>query len=147
MGGRRTKIRGCFGVKKRVFLKHSVRLLAKSADIKIGGKQCKCNIGEHACSFVRGPWASLRGNDITRYVGESGPSPTRHNWLMSCARPPTLSDPPCMMCPERDKIRLGIRKCLGSKRPMMCPARDKTRFGIHNVLGPQEAHPTWPIEF
>ena len=34
--------------------------------------------------------------------------------------------PPCMMCPERKKIRLGFHKCLGSKRLMLCPERDKT---------------------
>ena len=28
--------------------------------------------------------------------------------------------PPCMMCPERKKIRLDFHKCLSSKRLMLC---------------------------
>ena len=44
----------CFGVKKRIFLKQIVGLLTKPADIKIWGKQCKCNRGERAFSFARG---------------------------------------------------------------------------------------------
>ena len=73
MGGTRMKKRGCFGVKKRVFLEHSIRLQGKSADIKIGGKQCNCQRGEQAFSFVRGLWASLRGNGLRSYLGGSGP--------------------------------------------------------------------------
>ena len=40
-----------------------------------------------------------------------------------------------MLCPERDKIRLGFHKCLGSKRPMLCPERHKIRVGFHKRLG------------
>ena len=67
------KKRGCFEVKKRVFLEHSMRLQAKSADIKNGGKQCNCKRGEQAFSFVRGLWASLRGNGLRSYLDGSGP--------------------------------------------------------------------------
>ena len=52
--GRATKKRDCFELKKRVFLEHSVRLLAKSADIKICGKLCNCNRSEQAFSLARG---------------------------------------------------------------------------------------------
>ena len=44
-----------------------------------------------------------------------------------------------MLRPERDKIRLGFHKCLGSRRPMLCPERDKIRLGFHKCLASQEA--------
>ena len=40
-----------------------------------------------------------------------------------------------MLRPERDKIRSGFHKCLGSRRSMLRPERDKTRFGFHKCLG------------
>ena len=40
-----------------------------------------------------------------------------------------------MLCPERNKIRLGVHKCLGSRRPMLCPERDEIRLGFHKCLG------------
>ena len=40
-----------------------------------------------------------------------------------------------MLCPERDDIRLGFHKCLGSRRPMLCPERDEIRLGFHKSLG------------
>ena len=43
-----------------------------------------------------------------------------------------------MLRPERDKIRLGFRKCLGSRRPMLRPERDKIRLGVQKCLGSQE---------
>ena len=45
-----------------------------------------------------------------------------------------------MLRPERDKNRLGFHKCLGSRRPMLCPERHKIRVGFHKCLGAQEAH-------
>ena len=40
-----------------------------------------------------------------------------------------------MLRPERDEIRLGFHKCLGSKRPMLCPERDEIRLGVHKCRG------------
>ena len=39
-----------------------------------------------------------------------------------------------MLCPERDKIRLGFHKCLGSRRPMLCPEREEIRLGFYKCL-------------
>ena len=40
-----------------------------------------------------------------------------------------------MLCPERDKIRLGFHKCLGSRRTMLRPERNKIHLGLHKWLG------------
>ena len=44
-----------------------------------------------------------------------------------------------MLCPGRDKLRLGVRECPGSKRPMLCPEQDKIRLGYRKCLDAQEA--------
>ena len=36
-----------------------------------------------------------------------------------------------MLRPERDEIRLGFHKCLGSRKPTLCPERDGIRSGFH----------------
>ena len=39
-----------------------------------------------------------------------------------------------MLGSERDKIRLGVHKCLGSRKPMLGSERDTIRLGVHKCL-------------
>ena len=40
-----------------------------------------------------------------------------------------------MLCPERDEIRLGVHKCLGSRKPLLCQERNEIGLGFHKCLG------------
>ena len=39
-----------------------------------------------------------------------------------------------MLCPEREEIRLGVHRCLGSRKPMLGSERDTIRLGVHKCL-------------
>ena len=66
----------------------------------------------------------------------SGGQCCAQNWIKSAQAFTSVSAPERpMLGSERDKIRLGVHKCLGSRKPMLCPERDKIRLGFHKCLG------------
>ena len=108
-----------------------------------------CQRGIKHCAREQTPWICDSTNQYVSFLSrcQSGTpwnfdgastAPLRHlrkRWKNT----EVIIVPDWMLRPDRDKIRLGYHKRLGSKRPMMSPERTELRLGVHKCLGAQDA--------